>query len=70
MTVVRVRGIQRFRHADSGIWYAYHRKTGVRITSEFGSAAFFQELSAPENGPKAKVAATGTLGMVIAKYKG
>jgi integrase len=70
MTVVRVKGIQRFRHAVSRIWYTYHRKTGVRITSEFGSAAFFEELAALEGSPKAKVAAPGTLGMLIVKYKG
>lgn len=69
MTRVRVKGIQRFKHTQSGIWYTYHRKTGARILSEFGTAAFFEELAAIERGIKHKEARPGSIGMVIEQYK-
>jgi len=44
MSVVRVKGIQRYRDNRDGKWYCYHRKTGKRIRSEYGTPAFFLEL--------------------------
>jgi integrase len=69
MTRVRVKGIQRFKHSQSGIWYTYHRKTGTRIHAEFGTAEFFEELAALERRVKRAEARPGSLGMVIEQYK-
>ena len=69
MTRVRVKGIQRFKHSQSGIWYTYHRQTGTRIHAEFGTAEFFQELAAIERRVKRAEARPGSLGMVIEQYK-
>ena len=46
MTIVRVKGIKRYR--VRGRWYAYHRRTKTPIKSEFGTGAFFAELAAIE----------------------
>ncbi len=69
MTRVRVKGIQRFKHKQSGIWYTYHRKTGTRILAEFGTAQFFEELAGVERRVKRVEARPGSLGMVIEQYK-
>ena len=69
MTRVRVKGIQRFRHSKSGIWYTYHRKTGTRIHADFGTAEFFEELAVLERRTKAMETCPSSLGMVIERYK-
>jgi len=46
MTVVRVKGLKRYR--VKGRWYAYHRKSGTRLKSEFGTAQFIAELASLE----------------------
>ena len=51
-TIVRVKGIKRYRHPKTWIWYCYHRKSGTAIVSEIGSVEFFSELSALENAAK------------------
>jgi hypothetical protein len=43
MTLVRVKGLKRYR--VKGRWYAYHRKSGTRLKSEFGTAQFIAELA-------------------------
>ncbi len=69
MTVVRVRGIKRFRDRH-GKWRCYHRKTGQAITAEFGSGEFFQDLARlNELVIKAGEPRPGTLGMLIAEYR-
>ena len=68
-TIVRVKGIKRYRHPKTGIWFCYHRKRGTAIVSKIGSAEFFSELSALENAEKLSEPLPGTLGMVIAKYR-
>jgi hypothetical protein len=68
-TIVRVKGIKRYRHPKTWIWYCYHRKSGTAIVSEIGSVEFFSELSALENAAKRSEPVPGTLGMVIAKYR-
>jgi integrase len=45
MTVVRVKGIKKFRSKKNGKVYCYHRVTGRRIDAEFGTGAFFAELA-------------------------
>ena len=46
MATVRVKGVKRYR--VKGKWFAYHRKTGIRIKAEFGTGEFFAELAALE----------------------
>lgn len=67
-TLVRVKGIRRWRHPRTGIWYCYHRKSGTPIHGEFGSPAFFAELAAIEKSQQAKTARPGTLGLAIDAY--
>jgi hypothetical protein len=74
MTVVRMKGFKIFqsRHKN-GVWYCYHRKTGEEINLKkypLGTAEFFGECARI-----AAVAATtdpkpGTLGLLIAAYRG
>jgi integrase len=69
MTVVRVRGIKRFRDRH-GKWRCYHRKTGFPIKADFGSGEFFAEL-ARLNGLAVQTAdpRPGSLGMLVAQYR-
>jgi integrase len=66
MTIVRVKGIKRYR--ARGRWYAYHRKTGTRLKAEFGTGEFFAELAGLER--KSTKALPGTLGLLLASYRG
>ena len=65
MTVVRVKGVKRYR--AKGRWYAYHRKTGVRLKAEFGTGEFFAELAALERRLKTQAALPGTLGLTCSR---
>jgi hypothetical protein len=69
MTIVRVKGIKRFRDRH-GRWRCYHRKTGLPIKAEFGSGEFFEEL-ARLNGLATQTAKpkAGTLGMLMTEYR-
>jgi integrase len=67
MTIVRVKGVKRYR--AKGRWYVYHRKTGVRLRSEFGTGEFFAELAALERKLKGAGARPGTLGLLFAAYR-
>ena len=67
MTVIRVKGVKRYR--AKGRWYHYHRPTGTRLKSEFGTGAFFAELAALERKTKREKAAPGTLGMLLSAYR-
>jgi integrase len=67
-TLVRVKGIRRWRHPKTGIWYCYHRKSGTPIRAEFGSPTFFAELAAIEKRQESKTAKPGTLGLAIDAY--
>ena len=69
-TIVRVKGIRRWRHPRTGIWYCYHRKSATPIQAEFGSPAFFAELAAIEKSQQTKIARPGTLGLAIDAYHG
>lgn len=66
-TIVRVKGVKRY--CVRGRWFTYHRKTGTRVRSEFGTGAFFAELAAIENKLKRDQALPGTLGLLFASYK-
>jgi integrase len=68
MSVVRVKGLKRYR--AKGRWYAYHRKTGIRLKSEFGTAAFFTELAKIEKKLSRSEALPGTLGLLFTSYRG
>jgi hypothetical protein len=68
MTIVRVKGIKRYY--AKGRWFAYHRKTGTRLKSEFGTGEFFAELVALERKVRIAKALPGTLGMLFAAYRG
>lgn len=69
MTIVRVKGVKRYREPKTGNWYAYHRKTGKRIKADFGTPEFFDELTALNDASKKKDAKPGTLGALIASYR-
>jgi hypothetical protein len=68
MTIVRVKGIKRYRHAETGQWYCYHRKSATRIKSEFGSPEFFAELAELERSSKKSEPLPGTLGHIVEAY--
>jgi integrase len=67
MTAVRVKGVKRYR--SKGRWYYYHRPTGTRLNSEFGTGEFFAELAVLERTVKREKAAPGTLGLLLASYR-
>jgi integrase len=52
-----------------GKWYAYHRKTGIRLKAEYGTGEFFEELAALERRLKTQAALPGTLGLLFASYR-
>lgn len=62
-----MRGVKRFK--SKGIWYCYHRKSGKRIESEFGSAEFFLEVAALDERSKIIEPRAGSLGKLFAAYK-
>jgi integrase len=67
MTVLRIKGLKRYR--AKGRWYAYHRKTGIRLKAEFGTAEFIAELALIERKLKTANALPGTLGSLLASYR-
>ena len=46
MTIVRVKGVKRY--CAKGRWYAYHRKTGIRLKAEIRHRRFFAEMAGLE----------------------
>lgn len=69
MTVVRVKGLKRYFEPKSGKWYAYHRKTGKRLKSEFGTPEFFVELASLNDASAEKTAKPGTIGALMTSYR-
>lgn len=51
MPHVKIRGVKAY--VSKGQAYAYHRATGTRLKSLYGSPAFFAELKAIEDKQKA-----------------
>ena len=72
MTLVRIKGLKRFRHRKSGIWYTYHRATGTCIEPphRFGTPEFFAALHVAEAKHKATAPSPGTFGALVRSYKG
>src|SRR5262245_23107229 len=69
MTIVRIRGIKRFRDRH-GKWRCYHRKTGLAIKAEFGSGEFFEELARLDGlARQTAKPKSGTLGMLVTEYR-
>lgn len=69
MTVVRLKGLKRFRDRH-GKLRCYHRKTGTPITSEIGSPEFFAELARLDaKAGRASLSKPGTLGDLIGQYR-
>jgi integrase len=69
MTIVRIRGIKRFRDRH-GKWRCYHRKTGLPIKTEFGSGEFFEELARLDGlARETAKPKSGTLGMLVTEYR-
>lgn len=67
MTVLRIKGLKRYR--VKGKWYAYHRRSGTRLKSEFGTAEFIAELAVLERNERQIVSLPGTLGALFASYR-
>jgi integrase len=69
MTVVRVRGVKKFRSRKNGRVYCYHRATGRRIQAEFGTGAFFAELAGLDALLAKVEPKPGTLGGFFAEWR-
>src|SRR5260370_7732706 len=67
MTVLRIKGLKRYR--AKGRWYAYHRKTGIRLKAEFGTGEFIADLSSLERKLTAIELLPGTLGLLFSSYR-
>ncbi|MDB5597419.1 MAG: integrase [Hyphomicrobiales bacterium] len=65
----RVKGVKRYQHPVSGIWYCYHRKTNKRIVAEWRTADFFIEVAALDAAVKAREPPPGSLGGLIKAYR-
>jgi len=69
MTIVRIKGIKRFRDRH-GKWRCYHRKTGLPIKAQFGSGDFFEELARLDGlARQTAEPRSGTLGMLLTQYR-
>ncbi len=69
MPLIKVRGVKAY--VSKGQVYAYHRTTGTRFKSLYGSPEFFAELKAIDDKHKAKPkeAKPGTWGAVVSLYR-
>lgn len=65
----RIKGVKRYQHPVSGIWYCYHRKTGERIVNDWRTAAFYAEVAALDAAVKATEPLPASLGLLIAEYR-
>jgi integrase len=65
----RIKGIKRYQHPVSGLWYCYHRKTGKRIKADWRTAAFYLEVAALDAAVKAAEPVPASLGLLIAEYR-
>lgn len=70
MTVMRLKGLKRFFEPKSAKWYNYHRASGRRIMSGWGTAEFAAELARYEEEYRGRsVAKNGTLGALLISYR-
>jgi integrase len=67
MTVVRLKGLKRYR--SKGGWYTYHRKSGRRVNADFGTPAFLAELAAIEGRHREFSPTPGTVGALLSAYR-
>lgn len=67
--IVRVKGVKKVRAASGQVYY-YHRATKTRIAARPGSAAFAAEVDRLNGGRDVRRAMPGTVGGLIAAYKG
>jgi integrase len=67
MKPIRPKGLKSY--VSKGRTYTYHRATGIRVKSEYGSGAFFAELAALERKQKSRSALPGTLGQLLHSYR-
>jgi integrase len=68
MPPVPMKGVKRYKDPKTGRTYCYHRPSGTRLHSEFGTGAFFTELEKAENAWKAKKPVGGTFGHLVDEY--
>src|SRR4051794_22305368 len=68
-TIVRLKGLKVYTHPKTGITYAYHRKTRMRIHGDIGSPQFVAEYSRLETLKQGKEPAPGTLDLAIEQYR-
>ena len=68
-TRVKLAGVKRFWSKKAGKTYYYHRASGARLHSEFGTAAFAVEVERLDQAWKAKTAVRHTLGHLIQEYR-
>jgi integrase len=67
-SVVRIKGLQRFRNPKTGRIYCYHRASGTRLKTEFGTPEFFVELANLEAAQQKRNSVPRTLGEMIEAY--
>jgi integrase len=69
MPLIKIRGVKAY--VSKGQVYAYHRSTGTRLKSLYGSPEFFAELKTIEDKHKAKPkeAKPGTWGVIVKLYR-
>lgn len=71
MSIVKVKGIKRYRHPKTGIWYSYHRASGICIEPPhaFGSPEFFEALAKAEKSLKKVEPIPHTWGAAVKGYR-
>ena len=70
-SVVRIKGLQRFRNPKTGRIYCHHRASGTRLKTDFGIPEFFVELAnleAAHQLQQKRKSAPRTLGEMVDSY--
>jgi integrase len=70
-SVIRLKGLKRYRDPRDGRIYCYHRATGRRLKGEFGSAEFlaeFAEIEATHREQRRRETLPRTLGDIVGLY--
>lgn len=72
MTIVRLKGIKRYKNPKSGVWYSYHRASGTRLEPPyvFGSPEFIAALAEAEKSLKSKEPIPHTWAAAVKGYRG
>jgi integrase len=71
MTIVRIKGVKRYKSPKNGVWYTYHRASGTRLEPPhiYGSPEFFAALTEAENKLKGKEPIPHTWGAAVKGYR-